>query len=97
MAELLFSPGCYTIDMQSRSGKPKLPRDTNQRAFQIVGELTGTLPKQPEEPDDPIKTAAAVLGRRGGLKGGRARAEKLSAERRKTIAEEAARQRWSKR
>jgi hypothetical protein len=76
---------------------PKRPRDFNSRAFQIVGELTGTLPKQPEEPDDPMKAAAAILGRRGGLKGGRARAEKLSAERRKTIAQDAARQRWSKR
>lgn len=44
------------------------------------------------------KLAAAVeLGRRGGLKGGQARAEKLSAERRSRIARMAAEIRWAKR
>lgn len=38
--------------------------------------------------------AAVVLGRRGGLKGGKARAEKLSEERRKEIAKKAANVRW---
>jgi hypothetical protein len=40
--------------------------------------------------------AAQELGRLGGLKGGKARAEKLSPERRKEIAREAARKRWAK-
>ncbi len=40
--------------------------------------------------------AAQELGRRGGLKGGKARAEKLSPERRKEIAREAAKARWAK-
>jgi len=41
-------------------------------------------------------SAATELGRRGGLKGGKARAEKLSPKRRSEIAREAARRRWSK-
>jgi hypothetical protein len=39
--------------------------------------------------------AAVALGRLGGLKGGRARAEKLSEERRQEIAKRAAQIRWS--
>jgi len=38
--------------------------------------------------------AAVLLGRLGGKKGGKARAEKLSAEQRKAIAQKAARARW---
>jgi hypothetical protein len=40
---------------------------------------------------------AAALGRLGGLKGGRARADALSAEQRRLIARKAARARWRKR
>jgi hypothetical protein len=42
------------------------------------------------------KPAAAELGRRGGLKGGAARAAKLSSDERKAIAQKAAAARWSK-
>jgi hypothetical protein len=41
-------------------------------------------------------SAAAELGRKGGLKGGKARAEKLSAEQRREIARRAAKVRWGK-
>ena len=52
----------------------------------------------PEEPKpEREKNAAAVaLGRLGGLKGGKARAEKLSPEKRKAIAKKAAERRWRK-
>jgi hypothetical protein len=40
--------------------------------------------------------AARILGRLGGLKGGKARAAKLSPERRKEIAQKAIRARWDK-
>ena len=40
--------------------------------------------------------AAVALGRLGGLKGGRARAEALSPERRKEIARKAIAARWAK-
>jgi hypothetical protein len=66
--------------------------DINQTAFLIVQQATGQMPK-PEPPKE--KNAAAVtLGRLGGLKGGKARAEKLTAEQRKEIAKKAAEKRW---
>ena len=54
-------------------------------------EIPEGAPRQPEK--DP---AAVSLGRRGGLKGGRARAEKLTPERRREIARKAAAARWGK-
>jgi len=73
---------------------PKRPRDTNQLAKFIVDLATGEteVPKA----DDGKDPAAVSLGRRGGLKGGKARADRLSAERRKEIAEKAAMARWKK-
>jgi len=69
--------------------KKKRPDDVNVIASQIVSEATQTPTKE--------KNPAAVeLGRLGGLKGGKARARKLSAERRKKIAQKAAQTRWQK-
>jgi hypothetical protein len=83
--------------MPNRSSKPKRPRDFNERAFQSVAILTGEAqPFPPEEPEDPLRKAAAELGRRGGLKGGKARAAKLSPEERSKIAQKAAGARWKK-
>jgi len=66
--------------------------DPNELAFSVVQQATGQTPK-PEPP--PEKNPAAVtLGRLGGLKGGKARAEKLSAAKRKAIAKQAAQARW---
>ena len=63
-------------------------RDTNTLAFDIVQQVTGQKP-------EPKKNKAAVaLGRLGGLKGGKARAESLSAAKRKAIAKKAAATRW---
>ena len=81
----------------------KRPRDINLLARQIVEEaigepLTPQTAKPTEEPQ-PTKEknqAAVALGRLGGLKGGKARAEKLSSERRKEIAARAAKARWKK-
>lgn len=72
---------------------PKRPRDTNQLAKFIVDLSVG----EAKEPDKyKGKNPAAVeLGRLGGLKGGKARAEKLSAKKRKEIAQKAAKKRWS--
>ncbi len=48
-----------------------------------------------EKPTVPEKNPAAVtLGRLGGLKGGKARADKLSAKKRSEIAKRAAQARW---
>ncbi len=59
----------------------------------IVDEATGEAPQEPESGKDP---AAVDLGRRGGLKGGPARAKKLSAKKRSEIAKRAAQARWGK-
>jgi hypothetical protein len=54
-------------------------------------------PVENETPQPEKYPAAVELGRRGGLKGGKARAEKLSPERRKEIAKQAAEKRWGNR
>lgn len=83
--------------MPNRSRTPKRPRDFNSRAFDSVAKLTGTAPPEPEEePLDPMRVAAAALGRRGGLKGGHARAAKLTPEERAESARKAAKARWAK-
>jgi hypothetical protein len=70
------------------------PRDPNQLARLITDIATGEL-------DDRVLTedgrdlAAVLLGRRGGLKGGPARAAGMSSERRSEIAKKAANARWS--
>jgi hypothetical protein len=64
--------------------------DVNQIAARIVAETT----KPPECPKPEKNPAAVALGRLGGLKGGKARAEKLSAKKRKEIAKKAAEARW---
>jgi hypothetical protein len=78
--------------------KRKLPADANKRAAQIVAMSTGQpLPGKPVEPPPSDKNPAAVeLGRLGGLKGGKARAEALSKRKRAEIARLAAAARWKK-
>lgn len=49
---------------------------------------------QPDEPTDGKDPAAVALGRKGGLKGGKARAAKLTPEQRSEIAKKAAAARW---
>jgi hypothetical protein len=79
--------------MPSRSGKPKRPRDPMQLAKAIGDIATGQATDEPVfDGKDP---AAVIRGRLGGEKGGKARAEKLSAEQRAEIARKAARSRWS--
>lgn len=72
--------------------KPKRPRDSNQLAKFITDLATG----QAQEPISTKNPAAVSLGRLGGLKGGKARADKMTPERRKEIAQNAAKKRWSK-
>lgn len=76
--------------MRKRSSKP---RDLNKLAASIVGEATGDAPKQEGPAKDP---AAVELGRKGGLKGGPARAQALSAVERSAIARRAAEARWAR-
>lgn len=83
--------------MPDRSKKPKLPRDPSQRAKAIVDLVTGEGEPEATTPEDAGKNPHAVaLGRLGGQKGGRARAEKLTSERRAEIAKKAAAARWGR-
>lgn len=76
----------------------KRPRDPVQLGKLVGDILTGQVEdRAPEKSPDPKKDQAAVsLGRKGGLKGGRARADSLSAEQRKKIAQAAANKRWKR-
>jgi hypothetical protein len=75
--------------MPRKPTRSKPTTDPNQLAASIVAQVTGAAEAEPEK-----NPAAVALGRLGGLKGGRARARKLSAEKRKQIARKAARARW---
>lgn len=81
----------YIICMKN---KPKRPKDTNQLAKNIVDLATGE--KKEEQPKSDKNPHAVELGRLGGLKGGKARAAKLSAKKRSEIAKKAAQARWNK-
>ena len=91
-----------------KPAKKKPSKDINILASSIVEQVTGqpikkqtpesvfdseVVQKALKEGKDPL---AVMLGQRGGLKGGKARAEKLSAKKRKEIAQKAAQARWSK-
>jgi hypothetical protein len=54
------------------------------------------VPTPPPEPEKVKNPAAVALGRLGGLKGGKARAAKLTAKRRREIAKDAAAKWWAK-
>lgn len=73
---------------------PKRPRDPSQLAKLIVDMATGQAP--PDTTVDRKDPAAVALGRKGGLKGGRARAASLSAKKRAEIAKKGAKARWNK-
>ncbi len=78
--------------MPERSRKHR-PTDLNSLAASIVADSVDE--DKDELADDGKDPAAVALGRKGGLKGGRARADKLSAEQRSEIARKAAAARWS--
>ena len=74
------------------------PRDPIQLGKLIGDILTGQVEdRAPTPPVDSNKDQAAVaLGRKGGLKGGKARAAKMAPEKRAEIARKAAKARWGK-
>jgi hypothetical protein len=76
--------------------RPKRPRDTNQLAKLIVDLAAGEASEVPDASADTRDPAAVELGRRGGLKGGKARAGALTPERRAEIARAAGEARWKK-
>ena len=83
-----------------RRSSKSLPKDPNKLAFEIV-RLSTEEPESPaESPPKPPKERSLIseylaeIGRKGGLRGGKARADKLTPERRKEIAQNAAKKRW---
>ena len=73
----------------------KRPRDINQLAH-FLGEMSTSEEKQVPQPQrSPISEYLANIGRKGGLKGGKARAAKLSKAKRAAIASKAAKARWN--
>lgn len=75
--------------------KSNYPEDINKLAKLIVDKATGDDDSSESKPN-PKNPAAVALGKLGGLKGGKARAKKLTIERRKEIARNAAKTRWKK-
>jgi hypothetical protein len=70
-----------------------MPRDPSKLAKRIIDLATGTAEPEPEDKRDP---AAVALGRKGGLKGGKARAAGMTKKQRSEAAKKAARARWKK-
>jgi len=81
---------CHNGSMQKRSSKN---RDANVITAGIVEEATAESEQEKQNVKNP---AAVALGRLGGLKGGKARAEKMTPEQRSEIARIAASARWRK-
>jgi len=84
-----------------RRSSIKLSSDANKRAYEIVRlsteesqEETSIKKDKPKKERSPISEYLAEIGRKGGLKGGKVRAERLSPEQRKEIARQAALTRW---
>jgi len=75
---------------------PKRPRDANQLAKMVVDIATGAKNDFASAPDSGTESEAVTLGRMGGLKGGRIRAERLTPDQRREIAQRAAMARWKK-
>jgi len=83
--------------MTEKTPHKKRPRDPAQLAKLIVDIAAGEVEDREDTPEEQGKDPAAVsLGRRGGLKGGKARAITLTKERRTVIAKKAAETRWKK-
>jgi hypothetical protein len=74
-----------------------MPKDMNQLAKAVVDLATGSdEPEAVPASDDGKDPAAVALGRKGGLKGGKARWVGVSAEQRSRAARKAVRARWAK-
>lgn len=80
---------------RSRKKTSDESRDFNQVAGSVVDQSPGETTPQPAKKSVKKKNPAAVaLGRKGGLKGGKARAAKMTKEQRSESARKAAKARW---
>ena len=86
--------------MAEKPRKKKREHDFSVTAYRVVQEATGQIEPEPEETEPELAEGknphAVALGRLGGLKGGKARASKLTPEQRKQIAQKAAKARWGR-
>ena len=83
----------------AKDKRKKREHDFSVTAFRVVQEATGQQeiePAQKETTEAKKDFDPVALGHLGGLKGGKARAEKLTPKQRKEIAQKAAKARWSK-
>lgn len=80
--------------MPNRSRKPRLP-DPAEMVFGIVQAIDPS-PEPAPMADDGKDPLAVELGRRGGLKGGKARAKKMTKAQRVASAKKAAAARWAR-
>lgn len=81
--------------MRNRSSiKQVRSKDENVSAKSVIEDIMELMESETFEQTPHKNPAAVYLGRLGGLKGGKARANKLSAERKSEIAAKAARARW---
>ena len=88
-----------SVRSRAMARRSRKPRDLNALAAAVVADATTVEQPsaQPSKPtEDKLRLRAQTTGRKGGLKGGRARAKRLTPERRSEIAQKAARTRWSK-
>jgi len=94
----------FPMGLRSMAKHKKKEHDFAVTAFRVVQKTTGQVEAEPEQIESEIKPElvegknphAVALGRLGGLKGGKARANKLTPEQRKEIAQKAALARWGK-
>jgi hypothetical protein len=82
----------YPLNME-REKRKKKEHDFTVTAFRVYQEAIGEKAPEPEKPKRKDYDYKA-LGHAGGLKGGKARASKLTPEQRKEIAQKAAKARW---
>ena len=89
---------CYSENMADKKRKQERGYDFAATAFWVVQGATGQLEPELKGTESALfegkNPHAVALGRLGGLKGGKARFEKLTPQRRKEIAQKAAKTRW---
>jgi hypothetical protein len=83
----------YHILLRKYNTTPKRPRDPKQLAKSIIDITTGRKPDRDPTPEEQGKDPAAVAL---GKKGGKARADSMTAKKRSEIAKKAAERRWKK-
>lgn len=76
--------------------RPKMPADPNRRAKATMDAIDSILDAWPEPAPTEKDPERVARGKVSGAKGGKARAEKLTPERRAEIAKAAAAARWGK-